>query len=197
MSLPVAIYLAAYLHFFWSGYGWADLATLHRAMLAYHRGLGVVHDYSSRWWEWPLAARPIWYYIDERRRSGIYVFGNGNPLLYWPMVVAVVWVAIDWWGRRPAALTILLIGFFGQWLPWALSPRGTFVYHFLPSVPLGCLALAVVMTDGWRRGGAWRVAAVGYGLAVVATFAFFYPLYAAVPLTPEQVDLRLWLQSWR
>ncbi|MFN8592123.1 MAG: hypothetical protein U0031_11755 [Thermomicrobiales bacterium] len=43
-----------------------------------------------------------------------------------------------WWGRRAAALVVLLIGFTGQWLPWALSPRGTFVYHFMPAVPLGC-----------------------------------------------------------
>ena len=55
------------------------------------------------------------------------------------MVVAVAWVIIDWWGRRSTALLILLIGFFGQWLPWALSPRGTFIYHFLPAVPLGCM----------------------------------------------------------
>ena len=112
------------------------------------------------------------------------------------MVIAVAWVLIDWWGRRSAAVLILVIGFFGQWLPWAFSPRGTFVYHFLPVVPLGCIAIALVLTGTWRRGGVPRVAAASYALAVVATFAWFYPLYTAIPLSPEQVDLRMWLASW-
>ena len=42
-----------------------------------------------------------------------------------------------------------------------------------------------------------RIAAAGYALAVVATFAWFYPLYTAVPLSLDQVRLRMWLASWR
>ena len=197
VALPLAIYLASYLHFWLTGHSWADFLALHRDMLDYHRNLGVVHDDSSPWWQWPLAARGVWYYVDERRREGAFVFANGNPLLYWPMVVAVAWVVIDWWGRRPAALLVLLIGFFGQWLPWAFSPRGTFIYHFMPVVPLGCMAVALVLTGAWRRGGIARIAASGYALAVVATFVWFYPLYTAIPLSPEQFDLRMWLASWR
>lgn len=59
------------------------------------------------------------------------------------------------------------------------------------------MALAVVLTGAWRQGGAPRIAAVSYTLAVIATFAWFYPLYTAIPLSPEQVDLRMWLASWR
>ncbi|MBW3632048.1 MAG: phospholipid carrier-dependent glycosyltransferase, partial [Chloroflexi bacterium] len=195
--IPVAVYLASYLHFWFTGHDWADFIALHRDMLTYHRDLGVVHDDSSPWWQWPLAARGVWYYVDGRRHEGAFVFGNGNPLLYWPMIVVVAWVVIDWWGRRTTALLILVIGFFGQWLPWALSPRGTFIYHFLPAVPLGCMALAVVLTGAWRQRGVARIAAAAYTLAVIATFAWFYPLYTAIPLGSEQVDLRMWLDSWR
>jgi dolichyl-phosphate-mannose-protein mannosyltransferase len=195
--IPLAVYLASYLHFWFTGHDWADFIALHRDMLAYHRNLDFVHDDSSPWWQWPLAARGVWYYVDERRREGAFVFANGNPLLYWPMIVAVAWMVIDWWGRRSTAALILVIGFFGQWLPWAFSPRGTFIYHFMPAVPLGCIAIALVMTGAWRRGGMPRSGAAGYALAVVVTFAWFYPLYTAVPLSLDQVDLRMWLASWR
>jgi dolichyl-phosphate-mannose-protein mannosyltransferase len=94
-------------------------------------------------------------------------------------------------------LVVSAVGFFGQWLPWSLSPRGTFVYHFLPAVPLGCIALAVVVVGAWRHGGWERTAAVAYAGAVVAVFAFFHPLYTALPFTPDQVSARLWLPSWR
>lgn len=195
--LPIAIYIASYAHFFRMGQTWADFVSLQRSMFDYHRNLGVVHDYSSSWWEWPMDLRPVWYYADRAGDVGLFVFANGNPLLYWPMVIAVGWVAIDWWGRKPVALTILLLGFCGQWLPWAFSPRGTFIYHFLPAVLFGCLAIAVLMCEGWQAGGWRRVATSVYGIAVVLTFAWFFPLYTAMPLTAEQVAMRIWLPSWR
>lgn len=200
LGLPILVYLASYLHFFLTGHDWTAFVSLHQTMLGYHRNLGTVHSDSSPWWQWPLDIKPVWYYLAERRREVAAVLGIGNPMLYWPMVLAVVWVGIEWWGRRSAALLIVAIGFFGQWLPWALSPRGTFIYHFLPAVPLGCLALAIVISNAWREGGwhGWRRGAVGiYLLAVIATFAIFYPLATALPLAPEQGELRLWLASWR
>lgn len=195
--IPIAVYLASYLHFFLTGHDLTDFVALHQDMFAYHRGLGVVHRDSSPWWMWPLDARPVWYFYEETRQSGSYVLGLGNPLLYWPMVVAAGWVAIDWWGRRPAALLILAIGFFGQWLPWALSPRGTFIYHFLPAVPLGCVALAVLVRDGWRWGGVRRWLAGGYVLATVAVFIYFYPMFTAIPVSRAFLDAHLWFDSWR
>ncbi len=197
IALPAAVYAASWLHFFLVGNGLADLVALHRAMLAYHAGIGVPHPDSSPWWTWPLAAKPVWYYTAPRGTEGAFVIANGNPLLYWPMVPAVAWVAIDWWGRRPRALLVLAVGFAGQWLPWALSPRGTFLYHFLPVVPLGCIALAVVLVGLWSRARLGRFVAGAYAVAVVAAFAFFYPVLAALPVTPEQLDLRLWFDSWR
>lgn len=197
VAVPAVVYVASWLHFVLVGNGWADIVALHRAMLAYHAGIGAPHPDSSPWWTWPLAAKPVWYYAAPSGAAGTFVIANGNPLLYWPMVPAVAWIAIDWWGRQPRALVVLAVGFAGQWLPWALSPRGTFLYHFLPVVPLGCVALAVVLAGLWRRPGWGRGVAAGYGIAVVAAFAFFYPVLAAAPITPEQLDLRLWFGSWR
>ena len=195
--LPLVIYLASYAHSFLIGHSWSDFVSLQRSMFDYHRNLGVVHDYLSSLWEWPMDFRPVWYFADRSGDVGQFVFAVGNPLLYWPMVIAAGWVAIDWWGRKPVALIVLLLGFFGQWLPWALSPRGTFIYHFLPAVPFGCLAIAVLVVSGWQAGGWRRIAASAYAAAAVAVFAWFYPMYTAMPLTAEQVAAHLWLPSWR
>lgn len=197
LVVPAIIYAASWLHFFLTGHSLADLVTLHQEMLRYHRNLGVVHADSSAWWEWPLTLQPVRYFLARRPGEAMVILGNGNPALYLPMALAVAWVAVDWWGRRSAAVWILMIGFFGQWLPWALSPRGTFVYHFLPAVPFGCIALGVLVTAGWRRGGGWRWAAVAYVAAVAALFLWFYPLNTAAIMTHEQVAQRLWLPAWR
>ncbi len=50
---------------------------------------------------------------------------------------------------------------FGQWLPWMLVPRSAFLYHFLPAVPFGCLAVAVLLVELWKRGRAGRVIVLG------------------------------------
>ena len=113
------------------------------------------------------------------------------------LALPAAWVAIDWWGRQPAALWILVIGFFGQWLPWAFSPRGTFVYHFLPAVPFGCIALGVLVAAGWRRGSGWRLGALGYAVAVALFFLWFYPTSTAALIPDEAVAQRLSVFAWR
>ena len=197
LVIPGLIYAASWLHFFLTGHSLADVITLHQEMLSYHRNLGTVHADSSPWWQWPLTLQPVHYFAARRSGEAMLVLGNGNPVLYAPMALAVAWVAVDWWGRRSAALWILMIGFFGQWLPWALSPRGTFVYHFLPAVPFGCIALAVLVHAGWQRGGLWRWGAVAYVAGVAALFLWFYPLSTAAILTDAEVAQRLLLPSWR
>jgi len=196
VALPAVVYLASYVPYFLVGFGWGDFVELQRQMYLYHTELDEPHEYYSRWWEWPLAIRPVWYFLDRGADASAYIYANGNPLLYWAMLPAVWGLVVEWW-RRHAGLTVLLIGFFGQWLPWALSPRGAFAYHFLPSVPFGCLALGVLIVGAWRRGRWWRWLAAGYVVAVVAAFVFFYPIYAAIPLSPEAFERRLWFGSWR
>jgi dolichyl-phosphate-mannose--protein O-mannosyl transferase len=117
--------------------------------------------------------------------------------LYWAFVPAVLWLSRRWWKERNAAFVVLLIGFFGQWLPWGLVPRIAFMYHFLPAVPFGALAVAVCLVELWRGDTLRRVLAAGYVLAVASSFIFFYPLYAAVPLERRAIEARLWLESWR
>lgn len=195
--LPVAIYALSWLHFFLTGHGPGDLVALHAAMLEYHRQLGVVHRDSSVWWQWPLTLKPVWYFVARRPGEAMVVLGAGNPALYAPLALAVAWVAARWWKERRPAAIVLLIGFFGQWLPWALSPRGAFAYHFLPAVPVGCVALAVLVTAGWRRGGLWRGGAVLYVAGVAALFLWLYPISTAIPLPTGEVAQRLILPSWR
>ncbi len=197
--LPALLYIASYLPFFASGYGIADFVDLQQAMLHYHRTYQADLDDASRWWQWPLALQPAWYGstdFDDGRVANMYALGN--PLLYWAFLPAMLWLVVRLWRQRAPLLIVLAIGFFGQWLPWALIPRPAFTYHFLPAVPFGCLAVAAAVVHLWQgNSGWWRTLALAYVALVAAAFVFFFPLYAYLPLSDDALALRMWLDRWR
>ncbi len=199
VAIPIVEYVASYVPFFLAGHSPAMFLSLQRHMLDFQVHFTGTFDYSSRWWEWPLALRPVWHgatnYADGRVAN---TYANGNPFLYWAFLPALFWVGLRWWRSRNSALVVLLIGFFGQWLPWVLVSRATFAYHFLPAVPFGCLAVATAVADLYRGNTAGRrTLAIGYVVLVAAAFAFFYPIYSFLPMSERALELRLWLPSWR
>jgi dolichyl-phosphate-mannose--protein O-mannosyl transferase len=200
LGVPLGVYAAAHLPFFATGNGLADFVELQRQRWLYHRSYDAEFAYASSWWQWPLALRPAWYgattFGEDGRVASVYA--NGNPLLYWAFLPALLWVGWRWWQQRRGALLIFLIGVLGAWLPWAAIERPTFVYHFLPAVPFCCLAVAVAVSDLYHADTGWRrTLAVEYVVLVALAFAFFYPLYAFVGLDAHDLELRLWLPSWR
>ncbi|MBA2278557.1 MAG: phospholipid carrier-dependent glycosyltransferase [Chloroflexia bacterium] len=199
IAVPLLVYLASYIPFFLSGYGMADLIDLHQRMFRYHSQLKSTHPYASIWWTWPLDWNPVLYDLMWDGPKSARAYGMGNPLIFWALVPSVAAVAWSWWRtHHRAALTVLLIGFFGQWLIWMFSPRTAYMYHFLPAVPFGVIAIATLLEAGWRRATRPARAVVrGYLIAVIIFFAFFYPIWASVWLTPERLEMRIWFESWR
>ncbi len=195
--LPMVIYILAYTGFFVSGHSWGEFVRQQQAMFRYHSELRATHPYSSPFWSWPLDLRGVRYSGAHGHGIVMRTYALGNPLVFWALLPAVVWVCYTWYRERHPALPVLSIGFFGQWLPWMLVPRIAFLYHFLPALPFGCLAVAVVLRRLWRSGEWRRVPAVAYVGLVVAAFCFFYPIYTSLPLSPHAFGLRMWLPGWR
>ncbi len=211
LLLPAALYVAAYAQYFSMGFTWSDWRELQRQMWIYHTNLKAPHSWASPWWSWPLMLRPVWYHL----------FIMGNPLSWWLHLPAVLFVGIQWIrGRfRSAALGLVLLGYFGQWLPWSLSPRVAYFYHMLPSVPFACLALGYTLAQirprripitpsRWIHG---RTLVRGYLVVVLLGFIFFYPMFTWLPVSDAPivplsrlglgpdlnfVQLHYWLPTW-
>jgi dolichyl-phosphate-mannose-protein mannosyltransferase len=142
--------------------------------------------------------RPVLFYVSELP-GGAYqeILALGNPLVWWPGLVAVVMVA--WRVLRRATRrggdAVLVLGFVAGYIPWlVITRREAFLYYFLPAVPFLYLALAGVVTTV-----AARVArAVSIGLVIVgavAPFAFFWPLLTAAPMSHMRWERRLWFRD--
>lgn len=195
--LPAAVYIAAYVPFFLVGHTAIQFVELQRQIYVYHSRLTATHAYQSRWWQWPLALRPVWYHVDRAPGTIANIYAGGNPILYWGMLPSVAFVLVRWWRERNGALAVLAVGFLGTWLPWMLVPRIAFAYHFLPALPAGVLAVAVTLARLAGGGRVGRLFVLAYLAAVALAFAYFYPIWSGVPLAEASFESRMWLPSWR
>jgi dolichyl-phosphate-mannose-protein mannosyltransferase len=174
------------------------------------------HPYSSSWLSWPLMKRPVYYWVGTTKTPGTqeYIYLQGNPVIWWGLLVGVIVVAVGWL-RRPelfqrhrGAMALLGVAWAANFLPFATIVRPMFLYHYffsflfcIAAVSIGLGLLAGWMTDGervWRfpspRSATlyWCVLAV-----VVVGFLFFAPISYGLPLSNGGLSARIWLDSWR
>lgn len=202
--LPLAVYTLTYIPvwFFAEGAigmpgGSANFLKLHTDAIALQESVVKTHPYMSRWTQWVLNSRSIWYLyepIDGAQRGIVLI---GNPVTMLLGVVAMAWAAHQAIVRRSGAamaVTILYAVTLGFWI--ASDKPVQFLYHyFLPSMAL-LAALALALDALWQSGRRWH--ALLPLAAGIAMFAHFYPILSAAPLSgPQAFNYWMWLDRWR
>jgi dolichyl-phosphate-mannose--protein O-mannosyl transferase len=190
----------------------SDLVYRQYSMFMYHDTLKATHPYASKFWTWPLDLRPIAYYWKDLRPSLIAnsptaccvaeVISLPNPLILWFGLICVPIVAYLAWREKNKGYALLVLAYLLQWLPWSLSPRLAWIYHFYSNVPLIVLCNVIVLQRIWNSDFTdknarliARVGVCGYVCAVVLAFAYFYPILAGTPLPWNQWNARMWLHE--
>ena len=203
--VPLLVYLASYTGRMpglvlappWEpGSVWRGIWDHQQAMLDFHTTLGGDHPYQSPPWSWPLLRRPVAYWFSDEGGTYREIMALGNPLTWWPGLVALVVLGVTWWRaawplHRPEP--IILAAAVATYLPWLVlsgDRSQTFLWYFLPTVPFLALAVGFLAGMAWQR-TAGRVAVVAYGLLIVASFAFYVPVLTALPLDPDAWRMRI------
>lgn len=188
LVIPPIIYLISYLPFFLSGHNFDQFFQLQQQMWWYHTNLKATHDYSSPWWSWPLNLYPVWYFVDYQKNNVANIFTSGNPILFWTGSAAVVLTAIEAIRKKSVNLLLVIAGSLTFWLPWALSPRIMFLYHFSPSVPFLSLALGYQINHLLKDAQAKKLALVLL-LLIVLSFILIFPFLTGLPLPRKFIEL--------
>ena len=203
--VPVLVYLASYtgrmpgslVALPWeAGSVWRGIWDHQVAMLDFHTTLGGDHPYQSPPWSWPLIRRPVAYWFSDE--AGFYreILAVGNPLAWWPGLVALVVLGVTWWRARWSLHRpepVILAAAVATYLPWLVlsGDRGqTFLWYFLPTVPFLVLALGCLAAWAWGSASG-RAAVIGYAVLIVASFAFYLPVLTALPLEPDAWRMRI------
>lgn len=192
------IYFGSYFQYFILGGTIKSFWSLQREMWNYHYTLKATHEYQTSWWNWPLLLRSTWYYV-EYLNNGLLrnIYALGNPLIWWAGLAALGYALFKWFRRKSFSLGLILLGYFGLWLPWAASPRIGFLHYYLPSLPFLYLSLGLALKDLWARKNFLRIGVGVYMLLIIFTFFYFYPIAIGSPLSREDLNKKFWLSSWR
>ncbi|MFO0753902.1 MAG: phospholipid carrier-dependent glycosyltransferase [Thermodesulfovibrionales bacterium] len=203
--VPVLLYGASYIPFMrlpGPGHSLSDVVAAQAHMYHYHKNLKqtVPHPFSSRWWEWPLIKRPIWFYrglaVPPGKISSI--VSMGNPAVWWGGIAGIAFLLARALQRKADGKDLfVLIGLAAQYMPWMAVPRETYIYHFFASTPflvLGAVALSMRIKEGFRR-GPWLI--YSYLGLVVLLFVMFYPLLSGLAVEKAYAARFLkWFDSW-
>jgi len=186
VAIPLIIYTLSYIPF---RNGEANLVKRmiqnQSQMLSYHANLEATHYYASSWDQWPIIAKPIFYYygiISNENgvplRQGISAFGN--PLVWWVGIPAFLFLLYLVVQKKDRIAIFLCVGYLAQYLPWCLVPRLTFIYHYFPSVPFVVLMIlySLVILQKYVPKKIFYGFLCIYAVAVFALFLIYYPLLA-------------------
>jgi Gpi18-like mannosyltransferase/predicted membrane-bound dolichyl-phosphate-mannose-protein mannosyltransferase len=195
-GVSATVYLAIFLPHYWLGWwrGLGDLFAYYEGVVWYERSVyAATHPYAAPWWSWPLMLRPIAYWQNFPDRGNVAViWGGGNPVLWWGALSAIAITAMKLKRGADLSRVFLVAGYVLYLAIWVPIGRTLFLYHYMPAVYCGFLALGASLAECWEgRAEAWEhallmlpVAAAcllglkpGLGVLAVAALA---GLYAAV-----------------
>lgn len=205
-AVSAICYLAVFLPHFMLGWwgGIADLFQYYKDVVWYEQSVtSATHPYSAPWWSWPLMLRPIAYWQDFPKTGKVAtIWGGGNPVLWWGALAAIM-VNVGRMLERPNLVrSFIVIGYVSYLAIWIPIGRTIFLYHYLPAIYMGYLALGGLLAEFWS-GSAQMLEEVALMLTLfpcfmlglgytVGAFAFLglAVAYAAVmerPLWPGRV----------
>ncbi len=153
-SVAAIGYIACFLpHYFlgWWG-GIEDLFHYYGQVIWYEQSVSsATHPYASPWWSWPLMLRPIAYWQTFPKSGPVAtIWGGGNPAIWWGALTAIVITVPQAFERRRVELVFMVTGYIVYLAIWAPIGRTLFLYHYMPAVYLGFLALAMVLAQSWN-----------------------------------------------
>jgi dolichyl-phosphate-mannose--protein O-mannosyl transferase len=212
--LPLLIYLLVYLPFFTGRHtptgqsptpiNISTFVELQQQMYWYHTNLKATHPYQSVPSQWAFDLRPVWIYVDYKEGSAANIYNLGNPLFMWFGLVSIVALLLEFIKKRVWAIAVVLIGYFGFFLPWVGSPRIMFYYHYMPAVPFLAIAIGFFLNKFLsKRSG--RMFVVVFFYLLIVLFIYFLPLWTAIYIPrceniqncTSWYDSFFWFTTWK
>lgn len=209
--IPICIYLLSYIPYN-DGYskGVVEKAVNSiKYIFKYHTTMKDNHPFSSRWYEWPMMIRPVWYFILNMPGNTVETISAfGNPLVWWPGIICFSYILYLSIAEKDKKALVLVFSYLTQLLPWIFVKRTMFIYHYFPSVPFVALIIGYTMSTLSKKKklvfGKIKMTkertmkiCVIYTIAALFLFVIFYPAISGYPVSRNYIlKVLKWLPSW-
>ena len=162
--------------------------------------------------------RPIGYFFDSETLVGedgssiefysaIHLLPN--PALSLLAFCAVIILTFKWIDTlaRPAsslrlskdtyAISLILLGYYSNFLPWAIASRSTFIYHYQPAAVFSFFALAFLLHKLFIKNKFENKLLYYFALSLICISAIYWlPIHLGLEITSENFYSRMWFSSW-
>ncbi len=223
VAIPLVIYYISFYPWFMRTPGGLTIKKVWDAsvsMYNYHSspGLGMDHFFYSPWYQWPLSLKPMWFYQGKMLNgTGSTIVTFGNLAVWWGGLVGLLYMVYRWVKQpfakasiegeqgsagigaqlRDMVPALLVIAFLVQYLPWIPVPRGTYIYHYFPSVPFIILSAVYgihLLEDRRPKLARWLL--WGFVALSAVLFAAFFPYVSGVRVSTGWLDAMKWFPNW-
>ena len=162
---------------------WSKFNELNRAMFSYSSGLKKEHPDSSKWYQWPLMKKPVWYWVKNNEGGSANIYLWGNPVVWSSALIGLflgVWFLLK---ERKYAVFFLFLGYLANLLPFIFVSRVAFLYHYLPALAFALLFFAILTGRFFDKHASFFY--LGYLALVLTFFLVISPLTYGFFVNPQ------------
>lgn len=171
----------------------------HKQAWGFHINLKETHPYQSRWWTWPLGIRPIWLeYKNVGDNLNIGVIEIENIVILWFGVASFIYALfLIFFDKKNEKSLFLVIFISSLFFPWMFVHRVTFLYLFLPVIPLLIILESDILVKLlYSKITANKILACTILILAVSFFVYFYPLLVGQVTSYQNYQNHMWMKSW-
>lgn len=200
LIIPALIYFASYTSIMLvPGNGVNEFFNNQTYMYNFHNDLNIKHSYSSSWYEWPIMAKPIWFYgskalAAEKLTSSIICMGN--PLIWWLSIPALITGIVLTIRRKDRYMIVPIFGALFQYIPWMVVRRMAFIYHYFSVIPFLMIIMVYLLKIFCERGKTARKIVYIYLILTALLFVMFYPILSGAIVPRWYASLLQWFPGW-
>lgn len=197
--LPIIIYVLSYILFpHVENYDGTLLGIINqiKIMYNYHANLDATHPFTSKWYEWPIMYKPVWYYVGNNNEiTKSTIVGIGNPAIWWGGTISIIYLIYNTIKKHDKNDLLIIILFLATYIPYIFVGRIMFMYHFYISLPFLMLTIVSIIDKISKKTNS-NIPYLTYITLVVSLFIIFYPITSGITISNEYVESLKWLKSW-
>ncbi|WP_252864496.1 hypothetical protein [Caldicellulosiruptor bescii] len=166
----------------------------------YHSTLVATHPFSSEWYQWLLATKPLWAYYDNSLPSNLRstIAYLGNPVIWGLGLLALAYLLIVALKNPKDNLSsfIVITSYISSIVPWMFIGRIKFIYHYYLALPWLYIAIAMAIDNLRLKQGLKEKVAMTVSSLALIMLIIYYPAVSGLTVSAKYINMLKIMKSW-